>query len=161
MPQLDFSTFVPQLVWLAITFSVLYFIITKFAMPRIGGTIERRSSRITSDLEQAQSMKDDVDRAIASYEAALAEAKAKAHAIALENRNIINAEIDAERARVDARIGEKIAEAEKAIANSKDRAMGKVDKMASDLAEDIVGKLAGSKPSASALSKAIENATGK
>jgi len=95
MPQLDFSTFAPQLVWLAITFAVLYFIIAKFALPRIGGTIEQRSDKIANDLDRAQSLKDDVDKAIASYEQALAEAKSKAHAIAQETREKLGAEIEA------------------------------------------------------------------
>ncbi|HHI81664.1 MAG TPA: F0F1 ATP synthase subunit B', partial [Rhizobiales bacterium] len=42
MPQLDTSTFMPQLVWLAITFFVLYVIMTRLALPRIGGAIEQR-----------------------------------------------------------------------------------------------------------------------
>ena len=124
MPQLDFSTFAPQLVWLAITFAVLYFIIAKFALPRIGGTIEQRSDKIANDLDRAQSLKDDVDKAIASYEQALAEAKSKAHAIAQETREKLGAEIEAERQRVDALISDKVTEAEAAIAKAKTKAMG-------------------------------------
>ena len=158
MPQLDFSTFAPQLVWLAITFAVLYFIIAKFALPRIGGTIEQRSDKIANDLDRAQSLKDDVDKAIASYEQALAEAKSKAHAIAQETREKLGAEIEAERQRVDALISDKVSEAEAAIAKAKTRAMGSVNKIAADLAGEIVADLIGVKASDVAVSKAVENA---
>jgi len=158
MPQLDFSTFAPQLVWLAITFAVLYFIIAKFALPRIGGTIEQRSDKIANDLDRAQSLKDDVDKAIASYEQALAEAKSKAHAIAQETREKLGAEIEAERQRVDALISDKVSEAEAAIAKAKTRAMGSVNKIAADLAGEIVADLTGVKASDVAVSKAVENA---
>jgi len=158
MPQLDFSTFAPQLVWLAITFAVLYFIIAKFALPRIGGTIEQRSDKIANDLDRAQSLKDDVDKAIASYEQALAEAKSKAHAIAQETREKLGAEIEAERQRVDALISDKVSEAEAAIAKAKTRAMGSVNKIAADLAGEIVADLTGVKASDAAVSKAVENA---
>ena len=159
MPQLDFSTFAPQLVWLAITFAVLYFIIAKFALPRIGGTIEQRSDKIANDLDRAQSLKDDVDKAIASYEQALAEAKSKAHAIAQETREKLGAEIEAERQRVDGLIADKVAEAEAKIAKAKTRAMGNVSKIAADLAGEIVADLTGTKASAAAVSKAVDSAT--
>ncbi len=158
MPQLDFSTFAPQLVWLAITFSFLYFIVAKFALPRIGGMIEQRADKIANDLDRAQSLKDDVDKAIASYEQALAEAKSKAHAIAQETREKLSAEIEAERQRVDAQIAEKVAEAEAAIAKAKTKAMGSVNKIATDLAGEIVADLTGTKASAAAVSKAVDSA---
>ena len=155
MPQLDFSTFSSQLVWLAITFTALYILIARVALPRIGGTIEQRSDKIASDLDRAQSMKDDVDKAIASYEAALADAKSKAHAIAQETREKLSAEIEAERARVDEEIAVKIADAEKTITAMKTKAMGEVGKIASDLAGEIVSDLTGTKATAAAASKAV------
>ncbi|VAV87883.1 hypothetical protein MNBD_ALPHA08-185 [hydrothermal vent metagenome] len=157
MPQLDFSTFASQLVWLTITFGFLYFVVAKFALPRIGGTIEQRADKIANDLDRAQSLKDDVDKAIASYEQALAEAKSKAHTIAQETRQKLGAEIEAERQRVDAQIAEKVADAEKAINKAKTKAMGNINKIASDLAGEIVADLTGKKASAAAVSKAVSS----
>jgi len=158
MPQLDFSTFSSQLIWLAITFTALYILIARVALPRIGGTIEQRSDKIASDLDRAQAMKDDVDKAIASYEAALADAKSKAHAIAQETRDKLGAEIEAERARVDEEIAAKIADAETAITAMKTKAMGEVSKIASDLAGEIVSDLTGTKATAASVSKAVASA---
>ena len=158
MPQLDFSTFAPQLVWLAITFTVLYIMIAKVILPRIGGTIEQRSDKIANDLDRAQTLKEDVDKAIASYEAALADAKSKAHAIAQETREKLGAEMEAERVRVDQEISNKVDQAEKAINAMKNKAMGQVSKIASDLAGEIVADLTGTKASAAAVSKAVSQA---
>lgn len=156
MPQLDFATFVPQLVWLAITFAVLHFIVVRIALPRIGGTIENRSNKIASDLDKAQSLKADLDKAIVDYETALAEAKAKAHAIAQETRDKLAAEIDSERQRVDAEIAEKVTAAEAKIKATKDKAMSNVGKIATDLAAAIVTDLTGSKTTAAAAKKAVD-----
>ncbi len=161
MPQLDFSTFSSQLIWLAITFSALYILIARVALPRIGGTIEQRSDKIANDLDRAQSMKDDVDKAIASYEAALADAKSKAHAIAQETREKLSAEIESERVRVDDEIAVKIADAEKAINAMKTKAMGEVNKIASDLAGEIVSDLTGTKATSASISKAVASAASK
>lgn len=161
MPQLDFSTFAPQLVWLAITFTILYVVITKFALPRIGGTIEQRSGKIANDLDRAQSLKEDTEKAIASYEKALAEAKAKAHALGQETREKLSAEVEAERRKADEMIAAKVAEAEKTIAATKVKAMGEVNKIATDLASQIVSDLTGSKLSATAVAKAVADAAEK
>ena len=46
LPQLNPADFAPQLIWLAITFTVLYFILARVALPRIGEVIEERRDRV-------------------------------------------------------------------------------------------------------------------
>ena len=161
MPQLDFSTFSPQLIWLAITFIGLYLLMSRVALPRIGGVIEQRQSKIADDIDAAQSLKNETDKAIAAYEQALAEARAKAHTIAQETRDTLNAEVDAERAKVDAEIAEKVTKAERAIAATKAAAMKDVRKIAGDVAGDIVSQLTGSKITKAAVTKAVGKAAGE
>ena len=158
MPQLDFSTFSPQLIWLAITFIGLYLLMARVALPRIGGVIEQRQSKIADDLDAAQSLKNETDKAIAAYEQALAEARAKAHAIAQENRDKLNAEVEAERAKVDAEIAEKVAKAEEAISAMKATALKDVQRIAGDVAGDIVAQLTGAKVTKAAVTQAIKRA---
>jgi len=155
MPQLDFSTWPSQLIWLAITFLVLYILIAKFALPKIGGTIEQRQNRIATDLDEAQRLKDDTEKAIAAYEAALAEAKAKAHVIAQEARDVLHAEIDEERTKLDAQLNARMVEAESRITKTKDAALKNVEQVAADTAAEIVKQLIGTKTSAAAVKKAI------
>jgi F-type H+-transporting ATPase subunit b len=161
MPQLDFSTFSPQLIWLVITFLGLYLLMSRVALPRIGGVIEQRQSKIADDIDAAQSLKNDTDKAIAAYEQALAEARAKAHSIAQETRDALNAEVDAERAKIDAEIAEKVTKAERAIAATKAAAMKDVRKIAGDVAGDIVSQLTGSKITKAAVTKAVGKAAGE
>ncbi len=160
MPQLDFATFTPQLIWLAITFIGLYLLMARVALPRIGGVIEQRRSKIADDLDAAQTLKNDTDKAIAAYEQELAEARAKAHAIAQETRDQLNAEVEAERNKVDAEIAEKVANAEKAIAATKAQALKDVRKIAGDVAGDIVRQLTGSRVAKAAVTRAIGKSAG-
>lgn len=159
MPQLEFHTFAPQLVWLAITFIALYLIMWKVALPRIGGAIEQRRSKIADDLDTAQRLHNDTEKAIAAYEAALAEARARAHAIAQETRDKLAAEIEAERASVDADLAKSVAAAEAAIAASRDKALGQVKTVAADIAGEIVSQLVGVKVSEREVRAAVERAS--
>jgi F-type H+-transporting ATPase subunit b len=156
MPQLDPSTFSTQLIWLAITFIGLYLVMARIALPKIGNAIEHRKDRIANDLDQAQSLKDDTDRAIAAYEERLAEARSNAHSIAQATRQKLTDEVNAERARIDAELAGKVTAAEKRIAKVKGEAIEEVQKVAGDLAGDIVAQLIGSKVSSAQAAKAVE-----
>ncbi len=161
MPQLDMSTWPPQLFWLAVTFFALYFVISRVAIPRTGGVIALRKSTIDGDLASAQKLKVETENAVKAYEAALADAKAKANAIATENRNALNVEIEAERAKLDAALGTKIATAEKKVAASRDKALQDVGAMAAEIATQIVQQLTGAKVTKADAAAAVPKNLGK
>lgn len=157
MPQLDFSTYSPQLIWLLISFVALYLLMARIALPRIGGVLEQRRDRIAADLDEAARLKDETEEAIASYEAALAEARSRAHAIAGEARQKLSAELDEERAKAEARIAEQTEAAAARIAAMKQSALGEVSKAASTTAQAIVQSLIGAKVSQSEADSAVKS----
>jgi len=158
MPQLDTTTWPPQLFWLAVTFIALYIVISRVAIPRTGGAIAKRRATVEGDLAQAQKLKAETDKAVQAYEATLADARARAHGIAQANRDKLAAEIDAERAKLDRALGAKIAEAEKKIAASKMKALGDVRAVAAELATSIVAELIGAKVTKAAAAGAVAKA---
>lgn len=161
MPQLDVHDFVPQLIWLAITFAALYLVMARLALPRIGAVIEQRRDRVASDLDQADQFKRKSEETIAAYEQALAEARAKAHGIGQEAREKLNAEVAAERAEAERRIAAKTAEAESRIAAAKDQALGEVQEIAAGAAGDIVERLIGTKATKAEITSAVGAAQGE
>jgi len=161
MPQLDTTTWPPQLIWLAITFLALYYIVSRMIIPRTGGVIHERKTTVANDLAAAQRLKVETDQAVKAYEASLAEARQKANAIAAENRDRINAEVDADRAKLDAELAAKIAAAEKSIGETKARALAGIHAMAGDIAAEIVAALTGSKATKTDIAAAVAKATGK
>ena len=152
---LDSGTFVPQLVWLVLTFGLLYVLLKRFALPRVGEVIEERRERIKRDFEKAEKLKVDTEQALANYEQALAEARAKSNAIAKDVRDKLAAEVDKERAAVDAKIALKITEAEQRIAQSKAKAMASVADIAAETASAVVSKLLGKEVSKDEIQRAL------
>ena len=102
MPQLETGDYGPQLVWLAITFIALYLVMSRIALPRVASVVDNRRDRIANDLDTAARLRQETDEVIAAYEQELAEARNKAHRIAAETREKLNAEFAEERARIEA-----------------------------------------------------------
>jgi F-type H+-transporting ATPase subunit b len=143
-PPFDPTTFGSQLLWLAITFGLLYYLMSKVALPRIANILEVRRDRIASDLGEAERLKRETDEAIASYEQSLAEARQKAHGIAHTAREEAKTHIEAELSKVEAGISSQLAEADDKITAVKQAAMSEVDAIAQSTTEAILEQLLGS-----------------
>lgn len=158
MPQLNPLDWAPQLVWLLITFGILYLLMVYVALPRIGSVIEARAAHIAKDLATADRLRRETEEAIAAYEQALAEAKQKAHAIVDAGRAKLKEETAGERARLERDLAKKSAEAEARINEAKNSAMREVNAVAADVATDIVRKLIGIAPVKAEIDKAVATA---
>jgi F-type H+-transporting ATPase subunit b len=152
---LDSGTFTPQLVWLALTFGLLYVLLKRFALPRVGEVIEERRDRIQRDFEKAEKLKAETQQALATYEQALAEAHNKAHGLARDMRDTLAADVEKERAAVEAQIAAKLNDAEARIAQSKAKAMASVDQIAAETAAAVVSKLLGKEVSNDEIQRAL------
>jgi F-type H+-transporting ATPase subunit b len=154
-PPLDPGTFAPQLIWLALTFGLLYLVLKRVVLPRVGEVIEERSDRVKRDLAQAEKRRADTENALANYEQALGDARAKAGTIAKTMRDKLTAEVDKERAKVEAQIAAKLAEAESRIAATKSKALASVGEIASEVAGVIVTRLIGKEVTKDEVKRAL------
>jgi F-type H+-transporting ATPase subunit b len=154
-PPFDTTTFPAQLVWLAVAFGFLYVFLRRVALPGLSEVIAERQSRIARDLGEAERLKGETDKALASYEQALAEAKAKAGSIAKDTRDRLTQEVDKERATVDRTVASKVADAERRIAATKAQALSTVGDIATDTASAIVERLTGKSVAAGDVRKIL------
>jgi F-type H+-transporting ATPase subunit b len=157
-PPFQKETFASQLFWLALCFVALYLLISRIAVPRIGGILEERSNRIDGDFAAAQRMKEESEAALAAYEKSLAEARNRAQAIGAEIRDKLHAEAEERRKTLEAKLNAELAEAEKQIAATKTAAMANVRGIAVDAAAAIVERLIGTVPPAPAVAAAVDEA---
>ncbi|MEM6761069.1 MAG: F0F1 ATP synthase subunit B' [Pseudomonadota bacterium] len=154
MPQLNPEYFGNQIFWLLVTLVVIYFVLSRVALPRIAGILAERQGTITNDIAAAQDLKVKAQEAEAAYDKALADARAEAQRIAGETRAAIQADLDTAIEKADAEIAAKAAESEKAIADIREGAQQAVEDVAQDTATDIVA-LMGGKADAKAITAAV------
>jgi len=143
MPQLDFSTFSNQIFWLVVTLVVIYFILSRIALPRIGGALADRAGTITNDLVEAEELKQRALEAEQAYEKALADARAEAQSINVAMRAEIQAQLDVELAKADAQISARTTEAALALSEIRSSAMVSVKDVAKATAKEIVAVMGG------------------
>lgn len=155
-PPLDVSTFPSQLFWLFITFGLLLFFLAKVLLPRLGGIIEDRQSRIADDIDGAARMQREADMAVKEYEQSLKDARAKAHNVAETTRASVNAEIAAEMEVAEAEAALDLEAAETKIRKLRTKALANVDDIASETAKALVEKLFSGKITAAAANKAVK-----
>ena len=159
LPQMDFSTYPSQFFWLAISFGVLYWVMSSMILPRLGGAIEERRDRIADDFDQAAEFRRQAEEAEAAYNKALADARAKAQGIAAETRSAVEAEISEMQAEADEKAATDIAAAESRIAEMRASASEKVSDAAGDVTKAIIAALIEETPADDAVRAAVERAS--
>ena len=107
MPQLCGEWIPNQIFWLVIALIVMYYVLSRIAIPRIAAVLAERQGTITNDIAAAEELKAKAADAEKAYDKALADARAEANRIADETRARIQADLDAEMAKADERIAAK------------------------------------------------------
>ncbi|HKH35486.1 MAG TPA: F0F1 ATP synthase subunit B [Beijerinckiaceae bacterium] len=157
-PPFASETFASQLLWFAITFGLLYWLMSRLALPRIGEILENRTNRIADDLADAERLRAESAAAGAAYEKSLAEARARAKVIAQEAREALMAESDVKRKTLEAELAGRIADAEATISARTAEAMASVRGIAADAATAIVERLTGKAPERAVVEAALDRA---
>ena len=160
MPQLDFTTFLPQLFWLLITFVLLYVLMSKVGLPRVSAAIDARRVQIDGDLARAAQMKAEAETVLAAYEKALAEARVQAQATLKATSDKLAAEAAARQQELAASLASQIDAAEQRIAAMKNEALAEVRGIAVDVGRAVVEKLTGTVPDSGRMTAAVEGALG-
>ncbi len=140
-PPFDASNYPSQLLWLAIAFGLLYWVLARSVLPKFSSLLEDRRNRIAADLKEAATHKAEAEAAARAYEASLVEAKKQAAQIAATSRAAVLADIDARHKVADAQIAEHLREAEGRITTIKAEGLSQVGAIAAETAVAVVSHL--------------------
>jgi F-type H+-transporting ATPase subunit b len=156
MPQLDISTFASQIFWLAISFVVLYLLMAKVGLPRVGAAIEARRRRREGDLDRAAALRREAEAVVAAYESARAGAREQAQATIREMTERLAAAAAERQRELAAVLAERTRAAEQEIAAAKERALADIRGVAADVAASVAAKLIGSAPDQGNIAAAVD-----
>lgn len=154
-PPFDAHNFVPQIVWLVIIFGLLYWLMSRVALPRMEGILVARKHRLAKDIDDAAAMQAQAKAAGEAYDKTLADARTRAQALAQETHDKLHAEAETKRHAVEADLNAKLATVEAQIAETRTRAMSNVQSIAGDAAASLIEHLTGRAPPRDVVEAAV------
>lgn len=147
MPQFDFNTvFLPQLVWLAVFFAILYFAIVGPTLPKLSKVMAAREEAVSADIGAAEAAKAEADRIGTAHEAEMTDARERARQAVDEARSSAARDIEARLAEAGRALDAQQEQAASSIGEARDKALAEIESVAADAAADIVELLTGTRP---------------
>lgn len=143
LPQLDFSYWPGHIFWTLLVFGVLYWVFEKHLLPKIDAPIVTRRKRIETDLAAADALKSEIDAARARTDAAIAEARSRGLKAAQSAQAEMAADAQTRRALAEKELASRIAGTESVIARAEAEALAQLDRLAPDLAREMVANVSG------------------
>jgi len=141
MPQLDFSTFLPQIFWLFISLSFLYIVLSRYALPRVSDVIEERKDIIAQDIDSAKKFSSETDLAIEELNMKLSEAKINSQSLMNDSLQEIKGSNEEKKAILLKEINDDIVAAEAKIQEKKEESLSEISSVSEDIAIEMLGNL--------------------
>lgn len=155
LPQFEGQWWAGEIFWFSAIFLLVFILMAKVFVPRVGGAIDEREDRIAGDIGRARALKEQAEAQAADAESEMAQARAKAQRETAEAKARVQAEAAKRQAVEEAKLAESITAAETAIRAARDEAMSHVQEIAADTASAIVVKLTGQPASAADIKAAL------
>lgn len=141
-PQLDTTTYASQIFWLAVSFVLLYTLMSRVSLPRITEVLELRQTQREGNLNRAEQLQEEAEKVKTTVDAALAKAQAEAQEALSANEQERAKKIAAENARFLEHARTRIANAEQNIVKAKEEALHSLADISAEIAAEITQKIA-------------------
>ena len=141
MPQLDFSTFLPQIFWLFVSLSFLYIVLSRYALPRVSDVIEERKDIIAQDIDSAKKFSSETELAIEELNMKLSEAKINSQSLMNNSLQEIKESNEEKKAILLKEINDDIVAAEAKIQEKKEESLSEISSVSEDIAIEMLENL--------------------
>jgi F-type H+-transporting ATPase subunit b len=158
MPQFDLSTFPSQIIWLALSFIVLYILMARVALPRVGTVMAEREEKIDDNLSAAEDLRASAKADAEAYDRALAAAREEARTAIQEAARAVSVEAAAKQDALAQRLAQQIKTAEAEIERAKAGARASIREAAVGVAQAATQRLIGVAPSEGETAAAVDKA---
>jgi len=161
MPQLDPTYWASQAFWLILIFSILYISIAKFYLPKIKSNLDDRENKIKDDLDDANKFKELSEIKFKEYEKILEDAKKEVIKIHIDQKNLLDKDIQLKKATIEKEIENEILKAQKETNELKKNSVSDIRFISENIASNIIENISGDKLNESSIKAAVEDVSKK
>ena len=161
MPQLNPEYWIAQIFWLGLIFLGLYIILWKIFLPKIADTIENRKSRVVSDLNEAQKLKEEAEEKLKSYNKIIEDAKKEAKKIADTNKKKLESDIKNKNHKFNEEMEKELQVIEKEIKDLKKTSVSNIKKIAVEVSSQVINQIVGTELNKSSVSAIVDDVSQK
>ena len=161
MPQLNPEFWVSQIVWLVLTFGILYIVLSKLILPKISDNLESRKSQILENIETAEKQREESEKKIKEFEKIILDSKFEAKNNFNEVRQKTLEEINNKRTALEKDIDKELSAAEEEINNLKINSNEKIKNIAVETSAELIKQLIGEEANNSNISAIVDEQSKK
>ena len=161
MPQLNPEFWISQIVWLVLTFGILYVVLSKLILPKISDNLESRKSQILENIETAEKQREESEKKVKEFEKIILESKIEAKNYFNEARQKILEDITVKKNSLDKDIDDEISAAEQEIKNLKTASSEKIKNISIETSSELIKQLIGEEANNSSISAIVEEQSRK
>lgn len=141
MPQLDFSMYASQALWMIGFFCLLWAMLAIFVTPKIADIQEQRKRKIHEYVHKAEQLNHKAQVSLEKYETTISAAKEKAKADIETHQAEVKAYLRETEVQMAAKLNQQIASSEFLLAKEKQETLQQIEQIAESTALEIVHKL--------------------
>ena len=157
MPQLNTEFWTAQVFWLILIFSGLYLIIWKIFLPKITYSIENRKSRIVSDLNEAQKLKENAEIKLKEYKEIIKNSQSEAQKIIDDSKKKLDIDIKIKKEKFSDDIENELISIEKEINDLKKSSTSNISKIATETSVEVINQIIGTEVNKSNVSAIVND----
>ena len=161
MPQLNPEFWVSQIVWLVLTFGILYIVLSKLILPKISDNLESRKSQILENIETAETQREKSEKKLREFEKIILDSKLEAKNHFNEIRQRALEDINNKRSELEKEIDKEINAAEEEINNLKINSNEKIKNIAVETSAELIKQLIGEEVNNSSISAIVDEQSKK
>ena len=161
MPQLNPEFWVSQIVWLVLTFGILYIVLSKLILPKISDNLESRKSQILENIETAETQREKSEKKLREFEKIILDSKLEAKNHFNEIRQRALEDINNKRSELEKEIDKEIDAAEEEINNLKINSNEKIKNIAVETSSELIKQLIGEEVNNSSISAIVDEQSKK
>ena len=161
MPQLDTEFWVSQIFWLAITFSILFILLSRLILPKISANLETRKSLILENISTAEKKREESESKIKEYNEIIEKSKGEAKSLVNQVKERLIKDINLKKEALEKDLSNEIQRAEIEIQEFRDKAPEKINKIAVDTSTDLLQRLMNADVNSSSISAIVNDLSSK